>query len=266
MTRVLTYNIHSGRGSDGRVDLGRIAAVVAAEEPDIVALQEVDVGRRRSGSVDQAHELAERLGMKANFQAALRVEEEQYGDAILTALPVIRIKADILPGYGPLPNLEARGAIWVEIQTPHGAVQVINTHLGLLPREQREQARELAGPKWLGCGARRDPILLVGDLNAVRGSQAYNALTTILADATKQTSPRRRIATFPARSPILRIDHVLVSRDIHVTDARVPGSVLARLASDHRPLVVDFELATRSPNQTCVEAARNSTIDSQVPV
>ena len=242
MPRILTYNIHSGRGADGRLDLGRIAAVIAAEAPDIVALQEVDVGRRRTDSVDQAHELARRLGMKASFQPALRVEEEQYGDAVLTALPMTRIKAGILPGYALLPRLEPRGALWVSVETGAGTVQIINTHLGLVPREQHAQAKELAGPRWLGCEARRDPLILVGDLNATRGASAYKILTAGLADATKQISRRARMATFPSRSPVLRIDHVLVSAGVRVIDARVPTGPQVRAASDHRPLLVEFDI------------------------
>jgi endonuclease/exonuclease/phosphatase family metal-dependent hydrolase len=242
MPRILTYNIHSGRGADGRLDLGRIVAVIAAEAPDIVALQEVDVGRRRTDGVDQAHELARRLGMKASFQPALRVEEEQYGDAVLTALPITRIKAGTLPGYALLPRLEPRGALWVSIETGAGPVQIINTHLGLVPREQQAQAKELAGPRWLGAEARRDPLILVGDLNATRAASAYRILTDQLADATKQIPRRGRMATFPSRSPVLRIDHVLISPGLRVTDARVPAGPHVRSASDHRPLVVDFEI------------------------
>jgi endonuclease/exonuclease/phosphatase family metal-dependent hydrolase len=247
MPRILTYNIHSGRGVDGRLDLGRIAAVIAAEGPDIVALQEVDVGRRRTDGVDQAHALAQRLGMTASFQAALRVEEEQYGDAILTALPIRRVKAGTLPGYRLLPRLEPRGALWVSIETGAGAVQIINTHLGLVPREQQAQARELAGPRWLGCEARHGPLILVGDFNATRGASAYRILTSDLKDATKQAPRRGRMATFPSRSPVLRIDHVFVSDGVRVIDARVPATAHASTASDHRPLVVDFEIAPAPP-------------------
>src|SRR5579862_8740187 len=99
MVRILTYNVHRCVGLDRRMDVGRVAQVIAAEAPDIVALQEVDVGRARTGRVDQAHALARRLGMAPRFHAALRVEEEQYGDAILTALPERLIRAGPLPGY-----------------------------------------------------------------------------------------------------------------------------------------------------------------------
>src|SRR5450432_375887 len=174
MTRILTYNVHRCVGTDRRLDVGRVAAVIAAESPDIVALQEVDVGRARTGGVDQAHQIARRLGMVSRFHAALKVEEELYGDAILTALPETLIKAAPLPGFAPIPRLEPRGALMVAIEAEAGEtrreVQVINTHLGLVPREQRIQAAALAGPAWLESKARRDPLILVGDLNATAAS------------------------------------------------------------------------------------------------
>ena len=77
MVRLLTYNVHRCVGTDRRLDVGRVAEVIAAQSPDIVALQEVDVGRARTGGVDQAHRLAQRLGMAFHFNAALQVEEEQ---------------------------------------------------------------------------------------------------------------------------------------------------------------------------------------------
>src|ERR1700742_4797708 len=99
MPRIMTYNVHSCRGVDGRLDVGRVAAVIAQSRPDIVALQELDLHRPRTNRVDQAHAIAERLGMAFHFNAALRVEEEAYGDAVLTALPMRMVK------HGPLPNL-----------------------------------------------------------------------------------------------------------------------------------------------------------------
>ena len=242
MTRILTYNVHRCLGTDGRLDVGRIAAAIAAEEPDIVALQEVDVGRARTGGVDQAHRIAERLKMKSRFHAALRVEEEQYGDAILTCLPERVIKTGPLPGYRPIPQLEPRGALMVAIEVAPGVeVQVINTHLGLVPQEQRIQAAALAGDGWLGHPRRRDPLILIGDLNAVARSVVWRTLSAKLTDATKGRKGRR-IATFPAQAPILRIDHAFVSAGVRVTGMHVPATPLAKVASDHRPLVMDFEI------------------------
>src|ERR1700761_7687039 len=109
MVRLLTYNVHRCVGTDRRLDVGRIAEVIAAQAPDIVALQEVDVGRARTGGVGQAHRIATRLGTACRFTAALTVEGEQYGDAVLTALPERLIKSGPLPGHPRLPGLEPRG-------------------------------------------------------------------------------------------------------------------------------------------------------------
>lgn len=133
MPRILTYNVHRCVGPDRRLDIGRVADAIAACEPDIVALQELDVGRPRTGGLDQAHEIAQRLGMSFHFNAALRVEEEQYGDAILTLLPERLVKAGPLPGLDPRVPLEPRGALWVEVTVDGRPLQVINTHLGLAP-------------------------------------------------------------------------------------------------------------------------------------
>ncbi|MGH7025032.1 MAG: endonuclease/exonuclease/phosphatase family protein [Caulobacteraceae bacterium] len=244
MFRILTYNVHRCVGTDRRLDVGRIAEVIAAETPDIVALQEVDVGRARTGGVDQAHGLARRLGMVSRFNAALRVEEEQYGDAILTAREERLIKAGPLPGYSRMPRLEPRGALWVAIEMgARGELQVINTHLGLVPREQQIQAAALAGRDWLGAAARRDPVILVGDFNATQRTVVHRVLAGELRNAHGlRPSGQPRAATFPGALPMLRIDHVFVSAGVRVRSVRVGASPLARAASDHLPLVMDFEL------------------------
>jgi endonuclease/exonuclease/phosphatase family metal-dependent hydrolase len=241
MTRLLSYNVHRCLGGDRRIDVGRVAEVIAAATPDIVVLQEVDVGRARSGGVDQAHRLAERLRMAFRFNAALKVEEELYGDAILTALPERLIKAAPLPGYARIPRLEPR---WVAIEVAPGVeLQVINTHLGLVPREQQLQAQALAGPHWLGSPERRDPLILVGDFNATSATVAYRILAAALGDAhAMRPSRAARVATFPSNMAILRIDHVFVSAGIRVLAMTAPTDPKARLASDHLPLIVDFEL------------------------
>ena len=242
MLRILTYNVHRCVGTDGRLDVGRVAAVIAAEAPDIVALQEVDVGRARTGKVDQAHEIARRLNMTPRVHAALRVEEELYGDAILTALPHTVVRAGPLPGYPPAPMLEPRGALWVNIELGQGRkLQVLNTHLGLVPREQQLQAAALVGDEWLSSALRHDPIILTGDFNAGPRSRVYAQFAHALRNAHDfSTHGPRRVATFPSRMPVLRIDHMFVSPGIHVLGLRAAMTALARTASDHLPLVADI--------------------------
>ncbi|UVC06578.1 endonuclease/exonuclease/phosphatase family protein [Rhizobium sp. TH2] len=235
LLRVLTYNVHSCRGRDRRHDPARIAEVIASADPQVIALQELDVGRIRTGGIDQAHMIAEHLRMDAHFHPALHVDEEKYGDAILTALPSRVVRAAALPSVG-----EPRGAIWVEVDYHGAKVQIINTHFGLWRRERMLQARTLAADEWLGSEACRiSPSLLAGDFNAGPRSRTY----TILAEGLSKrvlTIPAR--PTFPARFPVLRLDHIFANALARIIGYEVVDTPLARQASDHLPLLATVEL------------------------
>jgi endonuclease/exonuclease/phosphatase family metal-dependent hydrolase len=239
--RILTYNVHRCVGTDRRLDVARVAEVIAAQSPDIVALQELDVGRARTGGVDQAHRLAQRLGMAFHFNAAFRVEEELYGDAILTTLPERLVKAGPIPTHPRFNRLEPRGALWIEVEVGGARLNVINTHLGLVPREQRGQAAALVGEDWVGAAPA--PLILVGDMNATPQALAYRTFAGRLTESRRAARLGRVAPTFPSTFPVLAIDHVFVSEGIRVEAVKTPLDQLARLASDHLPLVVDFSLA-----------------------
>ena len=245
MPRILTYNVHRCVGMDGALDLERTARVIAQSRPDIVALQELDVGRARTGGVDQAHAIAELLGMRFHFHAAFQVEEERYGDAILSAFPLRLQRAGPLPTSSAVRGLEPRGALWVKIQMGEVELDVVNTHLGLVPHEQRAQAAALLSPEWLGHADCTDPAILLGDFNATPRHATYRRLAERLKDV-QIVARRRALPTFPARLPMLRIDHVFVSRSITIAGVHAPRNALTRRASDHLPLVVDFRVDQRA--------------------
>ncbi|TGD95035.1 endonuclease/exonuclease/phosphatase family protein [Methylobacterium nonmethylotrophicum] len=247
MLRVLTYNVRRCLGADGRLAPERIAAVIAACRPDVVALQELDVGRARSGGVDQARAIAAHLGMRSHFHPAMRVMEEEYGDAILTALPSRLVRAASLPERA---GREPRGALWAAVTAGDAEVQVVTTHLGLDRRERAAQADALLGPGFLGNPACRDPVVLLGDFNALPGSRVHRRLAARLPDAQGNRGWAR--PTFPARLPLLRIDHVFVSRGVAVRGVRTVGGRLARAASDHLPLVADLDLAPAAGSRISV--------------
>lgn len=234
--RILTYNIHSCVGTDRKLDPARIAEVIAGIGPDIVALQEVDVGRRRTGGIDQAHLIASLLRMQVQFHPSLTVAEEKYGDALISALPMSPAQA------GPLPSLgETRGALSVEFGIGDRCLRVVNTHLGLSGRERVQQMAALLAPPWLGQPHREAlPTVLCGDFNAVPASAAYRMAVRSLRDAQAEAGGAR--ATFPARLPLLRLDHIFVSQGVRVRSTEVVRNRLTRSASDHLPLVAEIEL------------------------
>ncbi|MEO1530005.1 MAG: endonuclease/exonuclease/phosphatase family protein, partial [Planctomycetota bacterium] len=95
--RVLTYNIHHGRGTDGKFDYERLARTIAKLKPDVVALQEVDNQTTRSSGVDQAKELGRRLQMHHVFGNAMDFAGGQYGEAVLSRFPILKSKTHALP-------------------------------------------------------------------------------------------------------------------------------------------------------------------------
>ena len=253
--RIMTYNVHSCVGMDGKLDAERIARVIARAKPDIVALQELDVGRMRSQGMDQAHLIARYLEMEFHFHPALHLEEERYGDAILTHLPLRLVKAGPLPGLANIPRLEPRGVLWVAVDLHGTEVQVINTHLGLLPRERVAQVEALLSEDWLGEAQRRGPVVLCGDFNAVPSSPVCRRLGERLRDAQAAGHQRRAQATFSSRFPTLRIDHIFVSPGLEVAGITVPRSQLARVASDHLPLIAELRVRATRASDPCTTAA-----------
>ena len=240
--RLMTYNVHSCIGMDGKLSCERIARVIAQYSPDIIALQEIDVGRLRTDSADQAAIISDCLQMKFHFHPTIHLEEERYGDAILTHLPMRLVKAERLPEPVGKPLREARGAIWVAVDVNGIEVQVINTHLGLLPSERDVQAAALAGEEWLAHPECRNPVFLCGDFNALPNSKVCRRLGAKLRDVQIEHEPHQPKKTFSGRYPTFRIDHIFVDPDANIVHVDVPSTHLTRVASDHLPLIVDIQL------------------------
>jgi endonuclease/exonuclease/phosphatase family metal-dependent hydrolase len=238
--RVATYNVHGCRGIDRRRSEERIAGVIASLDVDVIGLQELDLNRRRSAGVDQAGLIADQLGWHRYFHPALRIADEHYGDAILSRYPMRLRQAHELPSVTTRVCPESRAAIWVEVETLVGAVQVITTHLGLGRRERLMQAELLAGPEWLGRVPTGDPVVLMGDFNSVPGSPPFQLLTRLLRDTRTFLRPSPSLKTFPTRLPLFAVDHIFVNQQFHVNSVAVVRNGETRIASDHFPLRADL--------------------------
>lgn len=261
--RILTYNVHGCVGLDGVHDPERIARVIARHDPDVVCLQELDVDRPRSAGIDQAGHIAGLLDMAVHFHATDTVHAaeapdarfrvaaaERSGNAILTRHPATLLRTGALPALAPLPGRPARtprGALAVHVEIDGRALQVVTVHLGLQALERRLQVRALVGPDWLG-GLRHDvPTVLCGDLNGFAWWPELAPLRRRLRDAQRAIGNHRPQATFAGRWPLWRIDHVFVDPRLSPVRAAVPGDPASRVASDHRPLVVDLALPDTRP-------------------
>jgi endonuclease/exonuclease/phosphatase family metal-dependent hydrolase len=241
--RIMTYNIHSCIGMDGKASTQRIAEVIFRSGVDIVALQEVDTGLARTGLVDQAREITGILNMHYHFHPSLFLEEGAYGNAILSLFPLRLVRGGPLPTPSGPRQLEKRGVLWVEAAFPTGTVQVITTHFGLVRQERRLQVTSLLGAEWLGSPKCRPPVIVCGDFNALPFSQVYRRFAGRFHDIQRSLAGWRPKNTWPTRYPLMRIDHMFITPDITVEGITVPLDTLSRMASDHLPLIATVRLS-----------------------
>lgn len=242
--RVLTYNTHGCSGMDGRISPRRIARVIGEHAPDLVALQELDLGRRRSRAEDQAALIGRALGMHVAFCPTVTRGDEHYGHALLSRWPIEIVRRALLPAEPGGFWTEPRAALWARIVLGARRLNIITTHLGLGREERRLQMEALTGPDWAGAIAPEEDLILCGDFNAMPGSVPYRLAARRLRDAQAALKGHTPQRTFSSAQPFARIDHIFVSANFVPERAIVPRNRLTRIASDHLPLVVDLAVGS----------------------
>jgi len=232
--KVMSFNIHHGRGSDGRLNLDRIADIIQQTGADVVGLSEVDRHYgRRSEFQDQAAVLADRLRMRFSFGAAISNEEgEQYGNAILSRFPIAAERSHGLNKRTL--TAESRALLECELAASERPIKAYMTHLSIGPFLRRKQIARILGI----IGPNPAKTILMGDFNFRPRSKGWMAVTEHFADASEAggVSPSR---TFPAFRPKLQLDYIFVSTDIRVRNVCTITNI--RAASDHLPLVAAIE-------------------------
>lgn len=232
---VASYNIHRGVGLDGRLDLDRIAAVIAEVKPDILGLQEVI--HAPAPPLDQAGYLARRLGLHL-VMGATRAHGAGgvYGNAVLTRLPVLGWATRDLSRNGR----EPRGCLRVDLGANGRTLHVFNCHFGLGLRERREQLQLLAD--FIRASARLEgPRILMGDFNEWHRGPVTQRLRR------EFSSPVRRMhRTHPALLPLFRLDRIYWDVELEGETLHVHRSRRARLASDHLPVVVRLRVRSHA--------------------
>lgn len=223
LVRVLVYNVRGFQ--DGRA---RVAAVVDRSHPDVVLLNESDgrLGLRR---------FAKAVGMRA-VGDPWSPFRRRVKNAVLVR-PPWRVVEHRLHRFQGSTRMHPRGALLALIERDGHRLWGVSVHLGLHPLERLRHAGELAG-------VLRDldgPVMIGGDLNETPERRAASFLADRYADAWLLGGGADG-ATFPAQEPVARIDYLFVTRDVRVEGAIVPQSPEVRVASDHRPLVVEISI------------------------
>jgi endonuclease/exonuclease/phosphatase family metal-dependent hydrolase len=237
--RVLCYNIHYGQGNDGQYDLERLAAVIAAAKPDLVALQEVDVGVKRSGRVHQARRLGELTGMAVRFGPTQHYEGGLFGNAVLSRLPILDVEIHPLPYTEATPQQVTypRGAIAVTVRGPDDQpLRFVSTHFQHNVAEDRVAE---AGAINALFAADDDPLptILAGDINAPPGSEPVQVLLERWTNAIDEPAA----PTVPSAKPTSRIDYIFY-RPAERFRLALAEVIAEPMASDHRPVFAVLEM------------------------
>ena len=244
--RVLSYNIHRAIGVDRRFLPERIASIIGYYNPDIAMLQEVDEGAPRSRELDLARELARALDFQHYaIGHNVRLRKGRYGNATLSRWPIRRERnIDLTIGF-----MRRRGCqhTRIAVRTPAGGtrrLEVFNLHLGLSARERERQMALLVRSREFAALPFQVPTVVAGDTNDWR-----SLLRPIFVDmlgfrsATGGNETRERaIATFPSFFPQGALDRVYYRGPLRLASARRCRLALSRVASDHLPVIVDFDL------------------------
>lgn len=245
--RLATYNIHRAIGVDRRFRPERVATILQQHEPDIVLLQEVDEGVPRSREMNLARELAGEVGL-GHFALGHNVSLRKgwYGNATLSRYPIVRERnIDLTIG-----KRKRRGCQHTTIQLekkrghPH-LLEIFNLHLGLSARERQRQAGLLARSREMAQLEPGQACVLGGDFNDWRSMLRAYFVEGLGFDCATDRPTRngpRAIKTYPSFSPRGGLDRVYYRGPLSLRSVFCCRHRDSRVASDHRPIIVDFEL------------------------
>lgn len=234
--RILTFNILHGETLKGDFDLDYIARVIIKADPDLVALQEVDLRTNRALKMDLVSELGLRTGLNPLFGRAMFYDGGEYGEGILSRYSFLSTRNHPLPARE---GKEPRAALEVQVLLPGGdTLTFIGTHLD----HTRDETDRLAQAEELNrlYAACEKPMILSGDLNARPDSETMKAFFSLWTPSDKHYSP-----TIPSDGPRSKIDYVLF-KPAHRWKVIETTVICDTIASDHCAQLSVLELRPAS--------------------
>ena len=237
--RVLVFNIHAGTDAARQPNLERVATLIRSTRADLVLLQEVDRGTRRSGGADQLKVLGDLTEYHAAFGRSLDYDGGQYGIAVLARGTIQQHRTEPLPVIPAQSraggSYEPRAALMVDTSTRIGPLRAVNTHLDA-SRDEHYRLQESKHILLLAStlGESGLPVVAGGDFNAEPGSETHQQLLAGgFRDAWSECGSGDGF-TYPADKPVKRIDYLFLTGGLSCSSAQVIDTQI----SDHRPLLV----------------------------
>lgn len=236
--RIVTYNIHKCVGLDRKYSPERIADVLREIDADVIALQEVLCHTHSHKRDHQAEFIAEQLGMDFRLGHNRRIKGGEYGNAVLSRLPIRESKNyDIT-----VRSYEPRGCLRAEIAIDgRKHLHFVNLHMGTSFFERRKQVHKLLVGHVLDHPELVGNRIVAGDFN-----EWTSGITTRLFKANFHSVDAKlhfgRNRTYPGIMPLVHLDHVYFDEGFKLKNAMLHRSRTALIASDHLPVVADFEV------------------------
>jgi len=236
---VMTYNIYGARrGGLSVADLQAIADVIKRADPDIVALQEVDKNtNRNAANGDIAKKLGELTGMGHFFAKAMDHDGGEYGDAVLSKLPIKEKK-----GYhlGVVPELggEPRSVARILVEKDGKAFYFVSTHFDHL-RDDRNRVKQANDFVALAKTFSK-PVIVGADFNARPDSGPMDILRTHFANGCPDGNCDQ--FTFSTDNPRTTIDYLIYAPHNAFSVRRYGAYTSADKESDHFPVLATFRL------------------------
>ena len=233
--RVMSYNIHHANppSKPDVIDIEAIVNTIKGEDPDLVALQEIDADTERSGEGNQAKIIAEKLGMNVFFGKAIDYEGGAYGVAILSKYPISEGTVHRLPSK-PETNGEPRVLATAKISIPDGSfIRFGSTHLD----SQKENTNRLLQIQEIAKITSEEnlPMIIAGDFNATPGSKVITILDENLKRTCRDCEP-----TIPVNNPSKAIDFIAFKPE-HLFFVENQEVIDEFYASDHLPVLAILE-------------------------
>ncbi|MDB4987679.1 MAG: hypothetical protein JWN04_2857 [Myxococcaceae bacterium] len=227
--RVASYNVHGFVGTDGVHDVSRIAGVLRSLDADVIALQEVTFAEGTDATPQPVAILTELAGFHAVGAPITRHDGLPFGNVVLSRLPFSHTRRITLD----FRQREPRTALEVVLETGQRPLRLVATHLGLRPVERRYQVRQILEHV---AGDERSVTVLLGDFN--EWFLAGRPLRWLHARFGRGPAVR----TYPSRFPLFALDRIWVHPQSALRGVGACTSKLARVASDHLPVLAELEL------------------------
>lgn len=228
--KVMTFNIHHGKGMDKHVDLKRISEVITSSNADIIGLNEVDKKfSKRSHFVDQIESLANELNFYYAFSPSItNKSDNQYGNGVLSRYPLISNKNQTFNFFPRF--VEGRSLLEATVEVNQKPVNIYVTHLSLHPYLHRLQTEMILRRV-------RNPAIILGDWNMKPNSKRWERVIENYVDVWNEFG-KGAGNTYPSPKPRTRLDYIFVSKEIKILSTEIYDKI--PIASDHLPLLATF--------------------------